>query len=142
LSLPFKVAAVVLCDDIRQEQNNKHILIGVYNGTIVVQEFPAQFQLSWWIQIFPTETGQFHLDIQLTKDERDILLRAGVGYDIREMDWASMVLPRISLQFHGPGKMQLQMKQKSESEWIIIQDFDVRRGTVITALPSISHVFA
>jgi hypothetical protein len=142
LSLPFKVTAVVLCDDIRLEQNNKHILIGVYNGTIVFPNFPAQVQVSWWMQIWTLETGQFPLDMQVIKDEKDILLRARVGFDIHENDWASLALPRIPLQFHGPGKIQLQMKQNSDLEWTGIQDFDVKQGSIIAAMPTISHVFA
>ena len=37
----FKVISIVICDDIRREQNKKHILIGVYSGTIIVGELPA-----------------------------------------------------------------------------------------------------
>ena len=56
--LPFKVVAAVLCDDIRQEQNSKHILIGVYNGGVIVPNFPAQLVVCWWLQVFPNEIGK------------------------------------------------------------------------------------
>jgi len=137
--LPFKVAAVVLCDDIRLEQNNKHILIGVYNGTILVQNFPAVFPVSWWMQVFSIETGSFELDIQLVKDPADTLFRAGIKYEIQTNDWASISLPRVPLQIHGPGKLQLQMKKKAESDWITVQELEIKQGDVVGG-PPIQHV--
>jgi len=133
--LPFTVAAVVLCDDIRLEQNNKHILIGVYNGTIVVQNFPAVFPVCWWMQVLSNETGSFELDIQLVKDQRDTLLRASIGYEIHTKDWASISLPRIPLQIHGPGKLQLQMKKKAESDWTTVQELEIKQGDVVGGPP-------
>jgi hypothetical protein len=139
--LPFKIAAVVLCDDIRLEQNNKHILIGVYNGTIVIPNFPAVFPVCWWIQVFSTETGSFELDIQLVKDQGDTLLRARIGYEILTNDWASISLPRVQLQIQGPGKLKLQMKKKAESDWITIQDLEIKQGDVVGG-PPIQHILA
>jgi hypothetical protein len=133
--LPFKVSAVILCDDIRLEQNNKHILIGVYNGTIVVQDFPAEFPVCWWIQTLTNQTGKFEFDIRLIKDEKDTLLRVQVEFEIHTKGWAAMILPKVQLQLHGPGNLQLQMKTKSESDWITIQESEVRQGDIIGGPP-------
>ena len=35
------VETVLLCDDARREDNGKHILIGVYAGTVLLTEVPA-----------------------------------------------------------------------------------------------------
>ena len=133
--LPFKVSAVVLCDDIRLEQNNKHILIGVYNGTIVVQSFPTEFPVCWWIQALANQTGKFEFDIQLIKDEKDTLLRVKVGFEIQAKGWVAMSLPKVPIQLHGPGKLQLQMKAISEPDWITIQECEVRQGDIISGAP-------
>jgi hypothetical protein len=129
--LPFNVTAVVLCDDIRFELNNKQILVGVYNGTIVVSSFPAEFPVCWWIQTFASEVGKFELDVQLIKDEKDILIKAEIGFEIHTKDWAVISLPRLPLQLHGPGRMKLQMKVKGDSEWTIIQELETRLGDVV-----------
>src|ERR1700732_5037144 len=133
--LPFKVSAVVLCEDIRVEQNNKYILIGVYGGTIVVQNFPAEFQVCWWIQILANQVGKFEFDIQLIKDEKDTLLRIKVEFEISTNGWAAMSLPKVPLQLHAPGKLQLQMKTKSEPDWITVQECEVRQGNIISGPP-------
>lgn len=36
----------ILCDDIRQEQNGKLILIGVYSGDILLREFPGKLNIA------------------------------------------------------------------------------------------------
>jgi hypothetical protein len=133
--LPFSIEAAVLCDEVRQEVNGKYILIGTYNGIVVVADFPAQLQVSWWIQIFPKETGKFDLDIQLIKDGKDTIIKADLGYEVHAKDWAAMVLPKIPVPIHGPGKMQLQMKLKSEAKWSIVQTFEVRKGSVTVTIP-------
>ena len=137
--LPFKVVAAVLCDDIRQEQNSKHILIGVYNGGVVVPNFPAEFAVCWWMQILPNEIGKFEIDVQLVKDNRDVLLKAGIGFEIHAREWAAMVLPRIPLQLYGEGHLQLQMKVHTESNWTTVQDFDVKKGNVNIGIP-VQHI--
>lgn len=128
--LPFKVVAAVLCDDIRQEQNSKHILIGVYNGGVVVPSFPAQLIICWWLQILPNEVGKFEIDVQLIKDNKDVLVKAGIGIELIAKEWAAMALPKIPIQLHGEGHLQLQMKKTSESDWETIQQFDVRKGDI------------
>lgn len=131
----FSIEAAVLCDEVRQEVNGKHILIGVYNGTIVVPDFPATLAVSWWMQLFPKEIGIFHLDIQILKDGKDTLVKAAIGYEVHAKDWASMVLPKIPMQVHGPGKLELQMKDQKDEEWSVVHSFEVRKGNVVSGMP-------
>jgi Family of unknown function (DUF6941) len=131
--LPFRVAAVVMCDDIRIEQNNKHILIGVYNGAIVVASFPAELQVCWWIQIFSDATGKIDLDLQLIKDEQAVLVRMEIGFETQDRNWAAMTLPKVPLQFRGPGHAKLQMKIKDGAEWTTVQEFAIKQGGVSVA---------
>jgi hypothetical protein len=35
------IRSVIICDDVRREDNGKEILIGVYNGVILVPRFPS-----------------------------------------------------------------------------------------------------
>lgn len=37
---PFKVTSVIICDDIRREDNGKELLIGVYTGLILTAQAP------------------------------------------------------------------------------------------------------
>lgn len=49
MSKPIKFDSVIVCDDIRREDNGKALLIGVYAGDILVPRFPAAMQLSFYI---------------------------------------------------------------------------------------------
>ena len=50
MTIPLEVREVLVCDDIRREENGKAILIGVYVGDILVSAFPANLRLSFWLQ--------------------------------------------------------------------------------------------
>lgn len=39
----YRVRSVIICDDARQEINGKEILIGVYNDSIIFNQFPARW---------------------------------------------------------------------------------------------------
>jgi len=128
--LPFKVPTVVMCDDIRMEHNNKFILVGVYNGTLLVGGFPAQIPLCWWLQLIIQQPSKFEVELQLVKDDSSTLLRAMVGFDAVTPGWAAMPLPKVELQLQGPGKVRLQLKLKSDSEWETVHEFEVALGPV------------
>jgi hypothetical protein len=42
----LKIISVLICDDVRREENGKEILIGVYSGDIIVTRFPAAMALT------------------------------------------------------------------------------------------------
>lgn len=49
---------VVFCDDIRQEGNGKHILIGVYSGSLTpIDPFPNVFYVSAFVRVVGLEGG-------------------------------------------------------------------------------------
>jgi hypothetical protein len=126
--LPFKVVAVVACDDIRIEQSNKAILIGVYNGGIMVPGFPADIILTWWIQIHSKEKGKHELEVRVLKDGNSTLLRAELGIDLQVIGWSNLILPKAPLQFQSPGHLELEMRLKSTQKWDTLARLDVQVG--------------
>lgn len=56
----------ILCEDVRQEQNNKHILIGVYSGDMLVGELPANVQLSFYLELAFKSPGDQILHLRLS----------------------------------------------------------------------------
>src|SRR5271166_1271127 len=45
----INISQAIACDDIRQEINGKHILIGVYSGNLGVPSFPNVIALGFWV---------------------------------------------------------------------------------------------
>jgi hypothetical protein len=126
--LPFKVTTVVACDDIRMEQNNKAILIGVYNGTMVVPGFPSDILLAWWIQIRAEELGKHELEVRVLKDGNSTLLRASIAIEINAPGWSTLPLPRAPIQLQGPGHLELEMRIKDGGKWDVISELDINEG--------------
>jgi hypothetical protein len=67
---------VIYCDDIRNETGNKHSLMGVYHGNLVVNSFPAQFpKLCVWIYAMTPRNRPFeNLRIRVIQGEEETLL--------------------------------------------------------------------
>jgi hypothetical protein len=126
--LPFKVHAVVTCDDIRLEQNNKAILIGVYNGTIVVGGFPTDLRLAWWIQIFAEHKEKHDLEVRILKDGNSTLLRAFIGIEVQTPGWATLMLPPAPLQLQSAGRLELEMRLKDAEKWDTLVVIDAKEG--------------
>src|SRR6266487_6946441 len=59
------IQSVVICDDVRREQNGKDLLIGVYSGDILVQAFPFTLPLSMWMEYAPPKPGLNDIFIRL-----------------------------------------------------------------------------
>jgi hypothetical protein len=59
------VHSVIICDDVRREQNGKDILIGVYSGDILVQNFPFILPLSMWMEYAPPKSGPNDIFIRI-----------------------------------------------------------------------------
>jgi len=133
--LPFKINAVVACDDIRLELNNKAMLIGVYNGAMVVGGFPSDLRLAWWIQIFAEQPEKYDLEARVLKDGNSTLVRAQLVVDIKTSGWSSIILPPAPIQLQSSGRLDLEMRLKDAGKWDTIATVDVREGEVFGALP-------
>lgn len=135
--LPFRLVSAVMCDDVRQEGNGKAILIGVYNGVLVVPGFPAEILSTWWLQISAQQIGQFEMDVQVVQDNAATLVRALAGFNIPTRDPAAIVVPKMPLHLHLPGHFKLQMKLKGDTDWSTIYEFEVKAGQVPGAIEQV-----
>lgn len=68
----------LLCEDIRQERNNKYIIIGVYSGDIILQKVPSTVLVSLFVEMKVSKAGQNTAKIRL----------AGPGEDSAVLDMA------------------------------------------------------
>ncbi|RYE41672.1 MAG: hypothetical protein EOP24_35940 [Hyphomicrobiales bacterium] len=68
----------VFCDDLRQEINGKHILIGVYGGSLIPSTLPAQLAICVWLRVTPPIAGPHRFKLGLRTDAGE----AGVQGDL------------------------------------------------------------
>jgi hypothetical protein len=125
------IGAVMLCDDIRQEINGKHILIGVYSGNqIIVPAMPFTIPISIWIEYFPESTGKtaFHLRISYSTGFQ-ITLRVDAKID--ELGDMGIATPPVVVQGAADGFLTVEYSDDG-SGWTEIKRKEVRRGMIGT----------
>ena len=68
--MTLRVAAALVCDDVRIEDTGKHILIGVYTGGVRLKEAPVQLRMAFWILFeHDAETAEFETEFRLEVPE-------------------------------------------------------------------------
>lgn len=62
-----KVESCLILDDVRQEKNNKYVLIGVYRDAVIVPQFPSLIVLNFWIALKGDKRGKIPAVFRLAK---------------------------------------------------------------------------
>ena len=107
---PLKIGNRILCDDIRQEQNNnKHILIGVYSGNIVASQIPAEIQLAFYIEI-EAAAGHYDMAIRLSGPQKGEGVVIPAPFDHLGKDVATLASPRFSINMTAEGIFKIDLR--------------------------------
>jgi hypothetical protein len=126
MSDPFSIEAVVLCDIIRQENNGKFILIGVYGKDIGVAGFPSNLRVSWFITIEYLKLGKSISYFQVTGPNNSTLISGNFEIDAKEQGKAGIVrLDNMPLQLQSGGPISFQLRFDPNEEWRTIKKIDV-----------------
>lgn len=105
----FVCHSVVLCDDVRIEQNNKFILIGVYSNGVAVKEMPATIFLTVWATISFSEVGKHTFFFELHGNKGDII-KMTVELDVHEVNGPiPIVTPKRPITFEEPDEIRVLM---------------------------------
>lgn len=126
----FELQSVILCDDIRREDNGKAFIIGVYSGDIVVQS-PANLGLSLWLQGRALK-GATSIAAQLKfAGEKDLASESSVPVDSLKLEPGDdfiFAIGRIPINLHSNGYLTVQLKF-GDSEWSEI----IKKKVIISA---------
>jgi hypothetical protein len=125
MSLRFE--AVLACDDVRQETNGKHILVGVYGSFIGLPNVPSNFRPTWWLQVFG-EKGSHQFEFRIMGPNNAQLMNGGVQFVINRTGLAAIALPRTQLQLQAAGSLRLEWRENNESEWKVLKEIEVIVG--------------
>jgi hypothetical protein len=67
----LQIESVLVCDDVRTEDNGKAILVGLYTGFIGLGHFPAKMKLRYWLVGKVQGFGNFRLDLRIAFKPED-----------------------------------------------------------------------
>ena len=118
---------VIICDQIRKEDNGKALLIGVYNQDIILNDIPGRVPLSIYVT---GRVGKLKKDYQLEFRIRHNRKFIAGGEIVLEKNKVSnkfiIVLPSAPLEFEKKGKMTVEVRPL-EGRWRTIKTMNVEK---------------
>lgn len=116
--LKLELLAAVLCDEVRTENNGKHIIIGAYGGDIILPETPVTLPLAMWINAKVLVPGRATLDVQFSMDGKEA---SGMKTDIQtDADDANafvgLPLPRVPVKCSAGSTLKVRWRL-GEQDW-------------------------
>lgn len=118
---------ILVCDDIRQENNGKQILIGVYKGAIIVPEFPARLLLALLLRGTANQTGSFPFEMRFVFDGGSVLTTGSGNINVRNAnELLSVAIQQIPIEFKDVGKFKLQMREPG-ARWKTVQETEIQQ---------------
>ncbi|MCL4679187.1 MAG: hypothetical protein KJ017_11420 [Alphaproteobacteria bacterium] len=139
----------VVCDDIRQESNNKQIIVGTYGGGIILQlpkesgvsldqesddlnkpvSIPKPLFLSLWVPFEVSSAGLVLAEFKLLGPDpkAEISIRAQVEYSEapKSYEMPAFSFTGLPLKAKESGELKIVFKHEDEDEWIILRTIPV-----------------
>ena len=101
----------IVCDDIRQENNGKLFIIGVYSGDILLRDFPNTLNLAMLLHGQATADCSIAIEVRYRAEfaeEEPYEVKAQGEMQINNTEITNEFyapLPRVPIQCRGPGKL-------------------------------------
>lgn len=124
--------AVLICDDVRKENTNKDILIGVYGGHIVVAQFPITLTLALYLEYYPVQRGEQELFLKVGVLEQSTSI-GRVGLSIGEDTPLSIAITGIAIHVERPGELLIDVSN-DRTIWTTIKRKQILQGDVKSAI--------
>lgn len=127
---------VVLCEDAREEINNKYTLTGVFAGeNIIVSEYPASIRLAAYFDfVFTRKNLAITSKIKILLDKKLLMTAeaeiAAPGGE--ERGHIVLLLPSFSLTVPNTGLLEFTM-QIADGKWHTVE----RRKMIVGEIPSL-----
>ncbi|SRR6266851_1506864 len=121
------VGCVIICDDVRREQNGKDILIGVYSSDIVVPSLPFGLNLALWFEYKAPVIGQNTIFVQISYNGQPRgKFHATVEVTVQNV---GMAFPPFPLNSDSAGDLVIEYS-RTGTEWTEIKRKRVLVGNV------------
>lgn len=124
----------IVCDDIRREISGKDIIIGVYQGAILVPRFPVNLLLSLWVHLDCAKPGTYQLNFRVM-GPHDVQYASGIIPTVfQSIETGSVTISGAPLQIQVAGDIDFQLQEPGR-EWQSVRKIPVRTPTPQDMLP-------
>ena len=117
----FHVKSIIVCDQVRVENNGKEILIGVYGGDIAVQKFPVDLPLTYYLS-FTTAQSFEKLKIAwriATQSGNEIGIEGELFSGDSEQTYGAIHTPTLGMRFDEPDEIKIEVRL-DEGDWRLL----------------------
>jgi hypothetical protein len=133
MPLPPNVSALVLCEDVRVEINNKYTLVGVFAGDIIVPYFPAPgVKLAVYAVVDFDTRGKRNMEFQILVAGTKIFSVQG-EVDIHEPGAVGLATPQFNTTYVGESDLEVRLII-DDGKMEAISTRRVRKGAVLSPL--------
>lgn len=122
--MPARTNAV-LCDSIHQEDNGKHILVGVISGEIATSEVKFQSEYCLFVNMYDIPPDHFDLQIQLINPDGNSSISELRLLRSSEVDHTVIQINGIPLKTSVSGLFKLNWRWASAKRWTPLTEISV-----------------
>jgi hypothetical protein len=119
-SQDYEINSVILCDDIRREDNGKDMLIGVYNGVIAVEKIPAflpSFALRFVMKL--ARAGNIKLEAAIVQPDGVDIVQFGSDINVMTTKFlAAVTFKAVPMVFSMLGRHEIKVGPAQSRETV------------------------
>ena len=118
----MKFKSLILCEQVRREDNGKLFFLGVYQENILAYKFPLNVELSFWVDAETTEKDnqlEFQLSVKpKTGGKKKIIANAQVARVLTDKDFigskarVNCLLERLNIKFEEESLLIISGRKK------------------------------
>ena len=135
----FSIRNCLLCDDIRQEKNNKLIILGVFSGDILIPKVPANISLAFFIDGFADVLGETSIWFKLSgPGEGHVIIEVSLDVTMAGQQIA-LSLPRADVTLECEGVLRFDASS-DQKDWVNLMEKKVILSDEVWSLfPTVSE---
>lgn len=112
---------VIFCDDIRQENSGKYLIIGAYGGTILLEKYPATLGVACLVQVSPGVTGVVPFEFRMTGPHGAMYGAIGGTFEAPDvLTQHVLALPVVQVTINLSGHINLEYRHPG-GEWCVVR---------------------
>jgi hypothetical protein len=121
--MPITQKYSIMCDDVRQENNGKFIIIGAYTPDMAIAQIPFVVPtLTFFVWLESDRPGNFPFRIKLENLESGKTLAEGMGMMQFQKPGSGVTAIRLGgIQFAGPGAHVFSLQFEGQNEKLLTQ---------------------
>ncbi len=115
----MKILSAIVCEDIRQEKNNKHFLIGVFGPDISVSAMPGSLVLCYFLQVMLDKERRIpHVEIEVSQEFQDgttkLLAKGSVDLESRGSAYMMIATPQFTIELEQPCEIRFRLREEGK----------------------------